>query len=185
MSKLKIFSILDFFSSSKDEIDFPDSDLVRIEGEQENIENRKRLRAERIKQNSARWLPVIQEFFTNKFDQKLFVALIQNESDGNPLAVSSKFAFGLTQITQVALSDVNLSFGTRFVLAEMKDAKKNLFVASKLTELLRKRGANDVVLFLQAWNCGLEGARKNKQCGREFANRILDDMRLINQFGII
>ena len=93
-------------------------------------------------------------------------AIIQEESSGNPLAVSSVGARGLMQITKPALTDYNTYHTDKMSMDDMWDEEKNKtvgiwYVNKKIPEYLRHYKIEDTLENrLWSYNAGIGNVRK-------------------------
>lgn len=110
-------------------------------------------------------------------------AVIQKESGGNPLAVSTAFAFGLMQVKQAALTDVNDSFNTSFVLSQLKIPSIAIFVGSRYLKLAyTKFGAWSEFEALTIYKEGVKGKDVFVARGQDYATDVQRMAKLIKGF---
>jgi soluble lytic murein transglycosylase-like protein len=120
-------------------------------------------------------------------DPNLLLALVNYESKGNPAAVSSAEAIGLTQLKPAAAKDAARFLGRPAPdIAELLDPSTNLLLGAAYLKLLIDRygGATDVALVAYfkgpGWVAsigGLDGARRWLRTTNEvtlYVTRILD-----------
>lgn len=102
---------------------------------------------------------------------ELIASLIYRESEGNPDAIGLSFDWGLMQITQPALTEMNRLYKTEYVLSQMRFPELNIEVGTKYLSwtLSQFRDALDGI---RAYKCGPAGASQNGSCGLSYANDI-------------
>lgn len=102
----------------------------------------------------------------------LILAVIHQESRGNPQAKGSTADYGLMQITASALSDFNKSLKKSYsLLPDMLDPDKNVEVGSWYLVWLKKYlQTDDWKWILRGYNAGPGQAKRDQEAGREPGN---------------
>jgi soluble lytic murein transglycosylase-like protein len=102
----------------------------------------------------------------NSLDSSLVRAVIKVESDWKPKAVSSKGARGLMQVMPEHLAYFGYKKGDLF------DEEKNIKAGARLLREELDRFGNKFDA-LRAYNCGSPKAKINKNCGKNYAKKVL------------
>ena len=99
------------------------------------------------------------------FDWRLIAALIFEESGFNPNSISSKGAFGLMQVRDIAARDIGED---RYWLPE-DNVRAGVRYLSRLREMFAEAGASDTLrLAIAAYNVGPAHLRDAQQVARRF-----------------
>lgn len=112
----------------------------------------------------------------------ILLALVQQESSGDPDATGPGGETGLTQLKQIAVDDVAQNTPLPPVDVQTLDARnpqKNLQYGAEFLALQRSRVANASDMdgwfdALRSYNCGFGGARQSAGCGSNYAHEVLD-----------
>lgn len=128
-----------------------------------------------IRENVERWRAfVVQESNFPRLRPALVLGLICKESSGDPNAVGPDAERGLMQLTEAAWQDYRNetndpdtpNFDSMFV-PEFNIRAGSWTLSRRIEEM------GDVSEGLRAYNCGVWGARRNPNCGAEYARWIL------------
>lgn len=119
--------------------------------------------------------------FSTQYDVEpsLVLAVIKQESDGNPKAQGPTGDFGLMQITQPALTDFNRYHNTQFTLSDLLDPSPNIRVGTWYLSTLFKQ-TQDWRLAVQSYNAGLSRVMKNNTAGADYADSVFIHQNTIN-----
>lgn len=104
---------------------------------------------------------------------EVVTAIIWHESKGRTESIGAALEFGLMQVTNAALKDVNERFRTDYVLTQLRNPEIGIeagcrFLKIKLDE------AGSVFEALRYYNCGTAGARNNSNCGHSYATTVFN-----------
>lgn len=110
---------------------------------------------------------------TYDVNDKLVLAIIEQESGGNPLATGSTNDVGLMQITQPALTDYNSFFGTDTTLTELlMNPDQNIEVGTWYISWLLEQFNSNEFLAVSAYNQGIGNVKKDS-FNSDYANSVL------------
>ncbi|MFA6152988.1 MAG: transglycosylase SLT domain-containing protein [Chitinophagaceae bacterium] len=104
----------------------------------------------------------------------IILAMIQQESSGNPLAKGSIGERGLMQLTPPALQDVNAKYKLGFSFDDMYDAEKNIQAGTAYLAICRAYFYGDLQKAIQAYNAGMGTVSKNPQASIAYYNSVMD-----------
>ena len=97
--------------------------------------------------------PIIQKASQKyNLDPKLISSVIQNESGGNPFAISPKGAKGLMQLTDTTAQELGVK--------NVHDPEENIFAGTKYLRQLLDRFKGNLKLALAAYNAGPEMVKR-------------------------
>ena len=110
-------------------------------------------------------------------DSRLILAIIATESGGNELAKGPTGDFGLMQITQIALTDFNQTYGTNYSINNLFTPDINVHVGSGFLKMMIDRskakglqGTDALYNAIRAYNVGLSRAG---EMGFEYQKKVL------------
>ena len=89
------------------------------------------------------------------------------------------------QMGQDALTDVNKKHRTSWTFDQLFDGLTNLNAGIRFFEIQFKRMNRDSFATLRAYNCGEAGAKQNRNCGKKYAEQVLDKAVFIKQANIL
>lgn len=112
---------------------------------------------------------VEREAKINDIAPELIHAIIKVESHGNPLAVSKKGARGIMQVMPEHCAYFSLNDGDLF------DAEINIMAGTRLLREELNRFGNEYDA-LRAYNCGSPKAKKHKNCGAQYAEKVMREL---------
>lgn len=87
-------------------------------------------------------------------EARILYAISMTESSGNTQAVSKSNAVGLMQMTEIALKQIQKSFGKYFTLEDMKDAEKALEAGGLYVKWLLSMYELDLAVLSYSWGIG-------------------------------
>lgn len=102
----------------------------------------------------------------------LIMAVIWQESRGNPLAKGSSGEQGLMQVSQIAIDDLRQN-GYDVYPKQTYSVFKNIRQGASFLKLMMKQTINEFQA-LRAYNAGLSGAKSNPVLGNEYAKSVLN-----------
>jgi soluble lytic murein transglycosylase len=105
-------------------------------------------------------------------EARILYAISMTESSGNTQAVSKSNAVGLMQMTEIALKQIQKSFGKYFTLEDMKDAEKALEVGGLYFKWLLSIYELDLAVLSYAWGIGNV---KNWLSNTKYDNQFIDE----------
>lgn len=113
-----------------------------------------------------KWFPLAKKYgdFYN-VDSYLVLSIIATESGGNENAQGPTGDFGLMQITQIALTDFNQTYGTTYKIGDLFIPDTNVHVGTGFFNLIYGRakskgltGTDALYTAIRAYNVGLSKA---------------------------
>lgn len=111
----------------------------------------------------------------SRISQSLILAVIEQESAGDPAAISHADCFGLMQLSQYALIDYNRKFETNHTLIDIlgrDGAALNITIGSwYLDWCINQAGSTENGL--RAYNVGIGTIKKDHTAGAEYARSVL------------
>lgn len=109
---------------------------------------------------------------TYKLRPSLILAVIAQESSGNPKAVSSCGARGLMQLMEPAVIDFDAKFRKAHTFDDMFDPEKNVETGSGYLSMLIQRFGDDT-LGVRAYNQGAGRVKRNPDAGKWYSDGVM------------
>ncbi len=104
--------------------------------------------------------------------ESLVLAVIKQESSGNPIAMSNAGAIGLMQMMKPALSDFNLKFHKEYELADMYRAVENIDAGTGYLSMKIAEMGGDVDLAIKAYNQGAARVKADHSKGQWYCDGV-------------
>lgn len=115
----------------------------------------------------------VQHGTANGIEPTLILAVIKQESNGNPKAQGPTGDFGLMQITQPALTDYNNANHTSLFINDLLTPEINIKVGSwYLSNLFRNTG--NWKMAVRAYNVGLGNIKTKLNAGVSYADSVFN-----------
>jgi len=102
----------------------------------------------------------------------VILAIIAQESNGNPNAKGTSGERGLMQLMPAALSDVNARFGTGFSFEDMYVPEKNIQAGVAYLAICRNFFYGSMQKAIQAYNAGMGNVQKNPNASIAYYNSV-------------
>ncbi len=115
----------------------------------------------------------------------LMLALVCVESAGNPRALSSAGAIGLTQVMPDTLGDINKMIGTSFVPAELYDPETSILAGTVYLHWLIGYFAGNQDLAIRAYNQGPGNITRDPGRGQDYLDKVTAYHTFLNGGGIV
>ena len=109
----------------------------------------------------------------------LVIAIIQQESAGQPHVIGTSGEIGLMQLTRYALLDFNNGGGS-IRNYKLFNPKYNIQVGTWYIGFLIRYFDGDIKKALQAYNAGIGNVRKNENVSLEYAESVLKFQQTLN-----
>lgn len=108
-------------------------------------------------------------------EPSLVLAIIEQESSGNPVALGTSGEIGLGQITKFALLDFNRSTSFNYSKSDLFSIEKNINVTTwYISFLLHKFFIGDKFTSLRAYNAGIGNIRKSDTISVDYAKSVIE-----------
>ena len=109
-----------------------------------------------------------------KVDPALIMAIIQQESGGNPVSIGLSGEIGLMQITPIALQDVMDKSGLSYKQYQLFDPDINIQVGSYFISYLVRYYDGSYFNALKAYNGGITGTKNNPSLSVKYAGEVIE-----------
>lgn len=130
------------------------------------------------------WQDLASEFGTRDgIPKNLILAVIWQESSGNPDAIGSAGEVGLMQLTELAALDVFTgSDGNENIMTALRHPILNINAGSTYLALNKSRLQGNLNASIRAYNAGIGRVQNNPRAGQNYLNSILNKWEKINNF---